>query len=738
MIYNGGGDGGSRSDAERQWWLRRMYAQQIHARALHYYSKSSWESCLFISIIFGALFLVFIGVAIVGATNNNHNHNNHGHGDDWWTKDVSGLATLEEQMRGSTDNAFVYRPYACERKGKPFARHSLERDPPSSSSGFAGGKGSSSSSSFLPKQEKLLSPREISNRVCNRSVYQTTPQRAHADQTSLDFFRPNKAHLSNFVWVWGQFVQQCIVSTEAGGNKLTLNFTGDSHFDPRKAGYIVELEGAKSVGQDAVGRQILSNTLSPLLDGSCVYGSDRDVSMALRTQEGGKLRMTRSMSDEAILSMDDRRRLFVAGDPRVNENVPLTAIYTLWTREHNSMASILAEIHPDWKDEHIYWLARRIVTAEIQSITYNEWLPALFGGEDRVPPLEPEAPVRDDGTALSLAFSVVAFRAAHSMVPDALPLISPGVGGVVDILPLHSMFMNPELIRKGGIDAVLAGIAASPMEEVDVVYADSLRNALFVGGPSRDLKLDLASLDISRGRESNIGSYGELRRALGLGAPKRWSEITKDPLLLQQLKKAYPGGPASMDPLIGMLAEDHLRLEDSDGDECVSPLPPTMAAVWKQEFADVRNGDRFYYEVDPGMEYLRDIITQTRLHHIILRNTNIAESVLLGKAAPTHVLPPGELLKLRHKEAKKRKKKGHHHRHHHKKNKKKRKRHHHHHHGEDSDEYEKNINEGKKTDTSLFFTNGRMDDLYYHSPVPLVPPSPIVDKKTKKGKKKRR
>lgn len=715
-----------------------MYAQHVHARAAHYYNKASWESCIFISIIIGAFFIFFLGLIIVGATNGHHGHNGNDH--DWWEKDATGMVTLTEHFKASTDNMFVYRPYDCERKGKPFARHSAPSDAGGGgknkgkhSALTGGGGGGKTSSSWPAAVHRLPSPREVSNRVCNRTVYEATKDRVKLEDkikqlsSSLNFFHPNEARLSNFGWVWGQFVQQCIVSTEGDPDrKLTLNFTGDAHFDPRGAGYLVDLEGVKAAGKDEAGKEILSNTLSPLLDASCVYGNDPYISSSLRTFEGGRLRMTRSMSDEAILPMDDRRRLFMAGDPRVNENAPLTALYTLWTREHNSVADSLAEIHPDWKDEHLYWLARRIVTAEIQAITYHEWLPALFGGEGRVPPLESSSSSSmtpedsDDAVILSLAFSVVAFRAAHSMVPDALPLISPGVGGVVDIVPLHNMFMNPELIRKGGIDAVLAGLAASPMEEVDVVYADSLRDALFVGGPSRDVKLDLASLDIGRGREAKVGSYGELRQALGLRAPKRWEDLTSNLAVIKQLKGVYPDGPASMDPLIGMLAEDHLILDDEEPDQekCVSPLPPTMAAVWKQEFADVRNGDGFYYEVDPGMRDMKDIITQTRLHHVILRNTNIAEAVLLGKAAPTSVLPPVELLKRKHKEEKQRKKHRkkwkHKHKHKHK--------HHKHKHGDD-DDYEKHINEGKKTDTSLFFTNGRLDELYYPPPVERRPES---------------
>lgn len=683
---------GGRTEAEREWWLHTLYQQQVRARVGYYYGKSSWESCLFVSIIFGAIFIFLLGLIIVASTNQTHNH---GNGDDhsWWEEDTSGMTALSEQMRTSMPRMFVYRPYDNEHQGKSFVRHYPDLTLPEAVARNVEGQ----------IQYKLPTPREVSNRVCNRSVYTQPPP------SDLDFFRPSSARLSNLVWVWGQFVQQCIVSTEGDPSaKLTLNFTGDVHFDPRKAGYLVDLEGVKSAGDDQFGRNILTNTLSPLLDASCIYGSNRETASTLRSFEKGRLRMFRSMSDEFILPMDSRNRLFIAGDPRVNENSPLTAIYTLWVREHNSIVDSLSEMFPDWQDEQLYWLARRIVTAEIQAITYHEWLPTLFGGEDKVPLLEPGSASYGD-IALSLTFSAVAFRAAHSMVPDTLPLVSPGIGGLVDIVPLHSMFMNPELIRKGGIDAVLAGLVASPMEEVDVVYAESLRNALFVGGPSRELKLDLASLDIARGREADIGSYGQLREALGLRAPKKWEEITSDPVVRTQLIALYPDGPASVDPLIGMLAEDHLPVDggDSEDEDCLSPLPPTIAAVWKQEFADLRNGDPFYYEVDPGMADMKDTITQTRLHHIILRNTNIAEHVLLGKAAATLVLPPAELLKKKHKEAKEvqKKKNNHHH--------KKRKHHKRWKHKHAKDDFEKQINEGEKTDTNLFFTNGRLDDLYY-------------------------
>lgn len=56
----------------------------------------------------------------------------------------------------------------------------------------------------------------------------------------------------------------------------------------------------------------------------------------------------------------------------------ITSILLL-LHEHNRVADILRKINPHWDGASVFEESRRVIIAEIQHITYTQYLPLLLG-----------------------------------------------------------------------------------------------------------------------------------------------------------------------------------------------------------------------------------------------------------------------------------------------------------------------------------------------------------------------
>src|SRR5205085_3201288 len=125
--------------------------------------------------------------------------------------------------------------------------------------------------------------------------------------------------------------------------------TGDTEFDPLSTGtQVIPLNRSEfdpNTGSGTKPRQQL-NDITAFLDGSMVYGSDATRAAALRTFSGGKLKTsagnllpfnTAGLNNATLGG--PASAYFLAGDVRANENIELTAIQTLFVREHNRLAA---------------------------------------------------------------------------------------------------------------------------------------------------------------------------------------------------------------------------------------------------------------------------------------------------------------------------------------------------------------------------------------------------------------
>jgi len=138
--------------------------------------------------------------------------------------------------------------------------------------------------------------------------------------------------------------------------------------------------GAKSASKTA------DNTISAYLDGSVVYGLDKTRADALRTFQGGTLKISAGNlpplntavlpnANDAHVVQDDQ--LFSLATCEPTKIPELASVQALFVRAHNRLASEIAKQNPKLSDEQVYQHARAIVVAEF-SLTYKEFLPALL------------------------------------------------------------------------------------------------------------------------------------------------------------------------------------------------------------------------------------------------------------------------------------------------------------------------------------------------------------------------
>jgi hypothetical protein len=434
---------------------------------------------------------------------------------------------------------------------------------------------------------------------------------------------PNSRDMSAFVYAWGQFIDHDLDLTSGTNPPVAFNIavpTGDPQFDPNHLGNkvipLTRSEYDPNTGTPTTGPRQNPNDITAFLDGSMIYGSDATRAAALRTFYGGLLKTsagnllpfnTAGLPNANDAGIFPGNQLFLAGDVRANENTELTVLQTLFVREHNRWAAQLAAAHPTWNDETLYQEARRRVIAEIQAITYNEFLPALLG---------PYAPGAYTGynpwvnPEISNEFSTAAFRIGHTLVGNDVQFLDNNGNTLFPVLPLSMDFFNPTVVEQTGIDPVLKYLASDRAQEVDTKIEDALRNFLF-GAPGSG-GLDLASLNIQRGRDHGLADYNTTRLYFGLPRVTSFSQITSDQTLQAQLQRLY-GNVNNIDLWVGGLAENHLP---------GSSVGPTFARIIADQFYRLRAGDRYWYQRDfSGTDLYA--LQNTTLADIIRRNSGI-------------------------------------------------------------------------------------------------------------------
>jgi peroxidase len=486
------------------------------------------------------------------------------------------------------------------------------------------------------------SARLISNLVNN----QADPANPSQDINTVD-----QNSLSDFGYAFGQFIDHDLDLTQGTGASDPISVpAGDPIGGPNDTSLAFQRSATDPTTGTSKSNPLQNPTsVTSYLDLSQVYGSDVATDNALRTLSGGQMKTSPGglppldnstyftstqlqqinasvggMADQGPLPQS---QMFVTGDTRGNENLELTALQTLFLDNHNKIAAQLQKANPNWTDQQLFDGARKLNIAEYQSIVYNEWIPAVLGS-NALPAYKGYNP--NVNSTIADEFSTVAFRFGHSLLSGEIERQGNNGQDVADDVPLEQDFFDPTLLTGQGqpttvdpltgltstsIGAILKGDADGVSQASDVDTINEVRNELFNEVvPGVGYGQDLIALDIQRGRDQGIGSYNEVRQALGLKPVTSFAQITSNVTVQKELQQAY-GNVNNIDAFEGGLAEDHVPGSD---------VGQLFQTIMVNQFARLRDGDRFFYLNQTFTPAEQAILNQgNTLGKMIEANTNI-------------------------------------------------------------------------------------------------------------------
>ncbi|KAL0832124.1 hypothetical protein ABMA28_001591 [Loxostege sticticalis] len=411
--------------------------------------------------------------------------------------------------------------------------------------------------------------------------------------------------------VWSQFIYHDLVHTpvrktihtnlairccDNDGFSLTPRYIHPScmpisvpYEDPFfKSKFVTCMEYTRSVttyrGDCTFGASEQMNQATHFLDGSHIYGSNSRDAAALREKTGGLLK-TSSIDDEELLPLASNPAekclvgssgtCFNAGDVRANMHPWLASFHTLWVREHNRIARALATINPGWNSDRLYHEARRIVVAELQHITFKNWLPALTGKAfDELYDAYDTGYNSDIDPTITNSFATAAFHFVNSLLDQDIEVEG-------NSSRLMDSYFKPEILaQKGMVQKLLKGMITQKSQGLDFNYDDDLRHH-WLGG------LDVLAIDIQRGRDHGLPGYSQYRVLCGQPQATTFQHFADviPQETVDKLSQLYEA-PGDVDLVVGMMAETPLP---------GSLLGPTATCFLKEQLWRTRSGDRYFY-----------------------------------------------------------------------------------------------------------------------------------------------
>jgi len=406
-------------------------------------------------------------------------------------------------------------------------------------------------------------------------------------------------------------------------------------------------------------------------------------------------------------------RHYITGDGRGNENIGLTAVHHIFHSEHNRqvdsqkltilnsgdiafinewLATDIGALDPgfgtmtalqqldyanslNWDGERLFQGARFATEMQYQHLVFEEFARKIQ------PAIDPFVfnSVTDINPAIFSEFANTVYRFGHSMLTEGMPRLDANGNPMDSELGLVESFLNPVLFdndgaisHDAGAAAIVRGMTIERGNEIDEFVVDALRNNLL------GLPLDLAAINIARGRDTGMPSLNETRTQLYAASGStflkpydHWVDLAtnlKNPASIVNFVAAY-GTHATIVGATTLEAKRMAAMElvfgvDQNGDATVAAdrtafltgtgawagvetglnridlwigglaekkmpfggmLGSTFNAIFELQLENLQDGDRFYYLTRTQGQNFLNMLEQNSFAKLIMANTDLAQ-----------------------------------------------------------------------------------------------------------------
>ncbi|VIO94957.1 Uncharacterized protein BM_BM8113 [Brugia malayi] len=359
-----------------------------------------------------------------------------------------------------------------------------------------------------------------------------------------------------------------------------------------------------------LGSREQANQVTSFLDASIIYGTTIQQARAIRTFKNGHLLTNLNLMNSnisptistfcnllqiTIANCDLTNKYYSLNSNHLNFLQSIIILRNIWLRQHNRIATNLKIINSHWSDEQLYQESRRIVIAQLQHITFNEFLPNLIGKKNWLKfNLQSEtigySNNYNDNTD-STIINTYATTAGQFFVTMFGKYFQWHKNDGIKILErsLNEYFNDPELLfSKDQTRDLLRYVLREPINESLTYTNDKFYNNFFKR--NKNLASEFIALILQMGRDHGIPPYTVWREYCNGSKIQSFDDLMDDLIdgteMIKELSKLYKTVD-DMDLFLLGLIEKPLN------DAIVGP---TFSCIISLQFQKTKTGDRYWYE----------------------------------------------------------------------------------------------------------------------------------------------